>query len=189
MAVPTRRSPLLPLLGFVGAVGTVAACESGAVVMPEEYTMALGRLAERAATWQPSEREQVTIRLDLDTVVEPEKPVPITITVHNGSGRPISIGFGRQDAFQVLVARRTGRADTAAVWSPGPTTNMSPEIVTDPLRPGQDTVFQVTWPAQDDFGHYVPPGKYRVRAYVAAQLLQTNRIWTDWRQIEVRRGK
>jgi len=183
MAVLTRRLPLLSLLPVAAAV---AACDVDVTLRPEEDTMALGRQAQNATTWAPTEQEQVTIRLEMDSVVEYKQQVPIRITVHNGSGQPLSIGFGRQDAFQVLIAHAEGRADTAAIWSPGPTRNVSSEIVTDPLRPGQDTVFQVIWPTQDDFGHFAPPGRYRVRAYVAAQLLRANRIWTEWQGVRVR---
>ena len=183
---PAPLSAARRLIPLAGVALLAAACEADGTLRPEEDTITLGRQAERATTWAPSEGEQVTLRLDMDSVIEHKKPVPITITVRNGTGRPISIGFGRQDAFQVLVARGTGRADTAAIWSPGPTRNMSPEIITDPLRPGRDTVFQIIWPVQDDFGHFAPPGRYRVRAYVAAKLLRTNQIWTAWRHVEVR---
>jgi hypothetical protein len=190
---PSRRLTRTRRAAIVGAVGAsllAAACEDDGMMRPADDTIALGRLAEQARAWTPTEREQVTITLDMDSVIEHERPTPIRITVHNGSGRPISIGFGRQDAFQVLVARLGGRADTAAIWSPGATGSLARDaVITDPLPPGRDTVFQITWPAQDDAGRFAPPGRYRVRGYVAAELLRTNRIWTPWKQIEIRAPK
>ena len=137
-------------------------------------------------TWVPSAEEPVTLTLETPASARSGGLVPVRVHLHNGTQRPIGIGYGQTQGFDVLVAQVGTRADSGAVWSPikMPTTSRD-ATVTDPLPAGRDTTFEVTWPGTDDFGHSVPPGKYRIRAVVSAGLLKTRQIWTRWQPIQI----
>jgi hypothetical protein len=112
--------------------------------------------------------------------------VSIRVKVHNGSDRPVGVGFAQQNGFDVLVARASGPADSAAVWSlPKYVSTTRDAVVTDPVAAGRDTVFSVIWPGVDDGGRKVPPGAYRIRATVPAELVSRRQLWTDWVPITI----
>jgi hypothetical protein len=114
--------------------------------------------------------------------------VPIRVRVHNGSDHPIGVGFGQRRGFDVIIARAIGRADSAAVWSlPKFFSPVRDATVTDPVPAGRDTVFSVIWPGVDDAGQKVPPGAYRVRATISAQLVSTRQLWSEWVPITVQK--
>ena len=168
------------------AAALPAACDAGAGFYTNDQTANLARRAARAETWQASEREPVTLTLDLPGTVKQGATAPLRVRIHNGTPRPLAIGFGRSQGFDVLVAQIGVPADSGAIWSPLKVGSTSRDAtVTDPLRPGRDTTFEVLWPTSDDLGHPVPPGRYRVRAMVAAELLRTRQIWSEWKPIEV----
>jgi hypothetical protein len=164
----------------------VAACGGESAVYTNEETNQLAAGAARAKTWTPSDREPVTLALEMPTAVAQGGVLPIRIRIHNGTTRPLAIGFGRTQGFDVIVAQTGVRADSGAVWSPLKLYSTSRDAtLTDPLPAGRDTTFDIQWPTTDDLGHTVRPGRYRVRAMVAAELLQTRQIWTAWQPIDV----
>jgi hypothetical protein len=165
----------------------LAACDGGGVVAANDETMALAQRAARAKAWVATDSEPVSVSIEAPATARPGAMVPIRVRVHNGTTRPLTIGLGERQAFDVLVAQTGTRADSGAVWSPMKLMSTGRDAVTmNPLPAGRDTTFDTTWPGTDDAGHSVPPGRYRMRAVVAAELLKTRQIWTDWRPIDVR---
>ena len=125
--------------------------------------------------------------LEVPPSVRRGENVPIRVVIHNGSRTPLSIGFGQRAGFNILVAHATGRADSSAVWSvPRYMFPSRDATVTDALAPGRDTVITTTWPGVDDASQLVPPGSYRVRATVSAELVSTRQLWSEWAPITVR---
>jgi hypothetical protein len=179
------RAPAVGLALLAATVAATTACETDGFYTNIE-TMSLATQAARAETWESSEQEPVMLTMDVPASVKQGTVAPIRVRVHNGTPRPLAIGFGRSQGFDVLVAQIGVRADSGAIWSPLKMKSTSRDAtVTDPLRPGRDTTFEVQWPTTDDLGHSVPPGRYRVRAMVSAELLRTRQIWSDWKPIEV----
>jgi hypothetical protein len=183
--LPGSPRRLAALLALAGATGLAAACDDGNISI-DENTMSLGGEAEQASTWTPTAREPITLELIAPRTVARGAEVPIRVNVHNGSDRPIGVGFGLRRGFNVLVTREKGRADSSAVWSlPIFGGTARDPTVTDPLLPGRDTAFSVVWPGVDDAGRMVPPGAYRIRATVSAALVSTRQLWTDWTPVTV----
>jgi hypothetical protein len=173
-------------LALAGALSASAGACGDAGILVEEGTVKLGTEAERAQTWEATAQEPITIELTAPATVKRGAEVPIRVKVHNGSTRALSVGFGRQRVFDVLVSRAQGRADSSAVWSlPTFYSTVRDVTVTDPVPPGRDTVFAVTWPGVDDAGRTVPPGASRIRATVSAELVSTRQLWTPWVPITV----
>jgi hypothetical protein len=173
---------------LVGAVTVLAACGDQEPAALDD-SRDLGARSDSAATWQPTEGFPVTITLDAPAQVRGGEPTPVRLRVHNGSIRPISIGFrtGREESYEVLIAKDGGVARDSVVWS---SVAMQADAsttttLTDPVRPGRDTVLTTTWPGTDDTGFALPPGRYRVRASVAAELFDKRRLWTDWQPLAV----
>ena len=181
------RSPLpLLTLGAVVALATAAACGDTGGINVDEGTVSLGRQADKATTWKPTEKEPISIELAVPSRVPAGAEVPIRVKVHNGSDHPIGVGFSQQHGFDILVARPSGPADSGAVWSlPRYVTTTRDATVTDPVAPGRDTVFSVIWPGVDGGGRKVPPGDYRIRATVPAELVSRRQLWTDWVPITI----
>jgi hypothetical protein len=176
----------LALLGAVPAAAVAAGCGERGIVI-EKHTMDFGGKAQAARTWVPSPDEPITLKLEAPPSVRRGEEVPIRVIVRNGSQRPVAVGFGQTTGFNVLVARAAGRADSAAVWSlPVYFTATRGATVTDPLQPGRDTVFTATWPGIDDRAQFVPPGSYRIRATVSAELVSTKQLWSEWTPITVK---
>jgi len=168
------------------SVAVAASCNGPVTIVVSDQTQALATDAVRARPWQPTEQEPVTLPVDMPHVMSYGQPVPIRVTLHNGTTHPMAIGFGRMQGFDVLVAMVGTRADSGAVWSPLKDASLSGDAtITDPLAAGRDTTFEVMWPGTDDGGHLVPRGHYRLRAVVSAALLKTRRIWTPWMPIDV----
>ncbi|MBV9878853.1 MAG: hypothetical protein JO180_00070 [Gemmatirosa sp.] len=190
MPRPTAFRPLL-LSGIALAVAGAAACDVQAPIIASNETFALGLKSAYARAWKPTATEPVTLEMTMAPTVKRGGRLPIRVRLHNGSTRPIAIGFGQRHGFDLIVAMPDVRADSGAVWSPykggdvGSVANDNDVTITDPLRPGADTTFEVVWPVQDDDGRDVPAGRYRVRATVAAELLSTRQIWTSWVPVEV----
>jgi hypothetical protein len=179
-----RRILSLAAMATTAALG--AAC-GDASMLPSAETMALATRAMRARTWEPTPDEALTLQLEVPPSVKRGDVVPIRVHLHNGTPRPVAVGFGATQGFDVLVARVGQRADSGSVWSPLKMPSTASDVtITDPLQPGRDTTFEVRWPVTDDQGHSVPVGRYRVRAFVAAALLHTREIWTPWTPLEVR---
>jgi hypothetical protein len=179
---PLRRRRAIAL----GALTAAAACGDVGVT-PGDYTIALATESLQATTWVPTAAEPVSVELVMPRSIVGHEPVSMQVHIHNGSAHPLSIGMAQREPFQILIAQRGVRADSGAVWSPGSVFQVSRgAVITDPLPAGRDTVFEMKWPVQDDAGRFVPPGHYRVRAYVSANLLAAQRIWTDWIPLEVR---
>ena len=173
--------------GVLLALATVAACGEPGILV-DEATVKLGSDAEKATAWKPTPAEPITIELLTAGTVQVGAEVPIRVRVHNGSDHPIAVGFGQRRGFDVLISRSQGRADSSAVWSlPKYYSPVRDATVTDPVRPGRDTVFSVIWPGVDDAGQKVPPGVYRIRATISAQLVSTRQLWTEWAPIVVQK--
>jgi hypothetical protein len=176
----------LAVVALLFVAAAAAACDDPGILI-DQSTLELGTLAENAPTWQPTPQEPIRVSIEVPSTVRRGADVPVRVTVHNGSQHPIAVGFGQRRGFNVLVARAAGRADSAAVWalprmfSPG-----RDVTVTDPLQPGRDTVFAVVWPGVDDAAQLVPPGSYRIRATVSAELVSTKQLWTEWAPITVK---
>lgn len=185
-ASTVTRPVRVALLALAAAAG--AGCEGTQVgTVMSETTFTLGKDAEQATTWTPTPEEPITIEMAAPTTTQPGVDVPIRVTVHNGSKRGLSIGFGQRRGLDLIIAHAEGPADSSAVWSLPKYFLASREVtVTDPLAPGRDTVFSVVWPGVDDSGQKVPPGAYRIRATVPAELVSTRRLWTPWVPITVR---
>jgi hypothetical protein len=167
-------------------VPLVVACSGEVVIQPSDASRQLATQAEGAKTWEPTEREPVTLRVDVPSVARHGEPVPIRVTLHNGTTRPVAIGFGKTQGFDVVVARAGMPADSGVVWSPMRMSEFSGDVtITDPLRAGRDTTFGETWPGTDDAGHIVPRGRYQLRAMVTAGLLDIRQMWTPWVPIQV----
>ncbi|AHG88055.1 hypothetical protein J421_0518 [Gemmatirosa kalamazoonensis] len=180
-------SPLSVRVAAVGALMALATACGDVAPMQNDDTFALGTAAAKQKPWVPTPEEPVTVTMDVPGTVAYGKPMPIRITLHNGTTRPIAVGLGQVQAYDVLVAQIGMRPDSGGVWSPPRMQQMSLEAtLTDPLPAGRDTTFQVTWPGTDDTGRFVRRGRYRVRARVMAQLLRTKQLWTPWVPIEVR---
>ena len=179
---PPRR---LPRLAALGAVALLAGCEEPGILV-DQATVDLGAEAERATTWAPTAEDPIRLELEVPATARAGDEVPIRVHVRNGSTRPMGLGFGERRGFDVILSRAAGRADSAAVWSPPRFyTAMRDVTVTDPLPPGRDTVFTVIWPVVDDAGQKVPPGDYRIRATVAAELVSRRQLWSEWKAIRV----
>ena len=178
-------------IAAIGIAATLAALTTacGDVgILVDEATVNLGTDAEKAQTWQPTAQEPLTIELTAPATVRVGAEVPIRVKVHNGSDRPVGVGFGQRRAFDVLVSRAQGRADSSAVWSlPKLYSPVRDVTVTDPVAPGRDTAFAIVWPGVDDAGQKVPPGAYRIRATVSAQLVSRQQLWTAWVPITVQK--
>jgi hypothetical protein len=184
-AEPARRAHALRRGAALLALAATAACGEAGILV-DEATVKLGADAEKATAWKPTTEEPISIELLTPATIRPGDEVPIRVKVHNGSGRPIGVGFGQRRGFDVIVARATGRADSSAVWSlPKFFSPSRDATVTDPVAAGRDTVFSVIWPGVDDAGQKVPPGSYRVRATVSAALVSTRQLWTEWVPITV----
>jgi hypothetical protein len=176
--VATRRSAVL--LTLTASVAGGAACDEGGI-RAGEGTILLGAEAETTAAWTPTPESPITIALRIPATVRQGAEVPIEVRVHNGGKNPVSVGFGQRRAFDVLVTRARGPADSAAVWSlPKFYTPVRDVNTTEAVPPGRDTVFAVVWPGVDDAGRHVPPGDYRIRATVSAALVSTRQLWTEW---------
>jgi hypothetical protein len=175
------------VLAAVVVVAPLAvACSGEVVIQPSDATRLLAAQAGRAKTWEATEREPVTLRVDMPSAARHGEPVPIRVTLHNGTTRPVAIGFGKTQGFDVVVTRAGMPADSGAVWSPMRMSEFSGDVtITDPLRAGRDTTFGETWPGTDDAGHIVPRGRYQLRAMVTAGLLDIRQMWTPWVRIEV----
>ena len=176
----------LPRVALIALAATLAAACGDTGILVDETTVNLGTDAEKAQTWQPTAQEPITIELTVPATVRQGAEVPIRVKVHNGSNRAVGVGFGQRRAFDVLVSRAEGRADSSAVWSlPKFYSPVRDVTVTDPVPPGRDTVFSVVWPGVDDAGQKVPPGAYRIRATVSAELVSRQQLWTPWVPITV----
>jgi hypothetical protein len=174
------------VLAAVVVVPTVVACSGDVTIAPSDETRSLAAAAESAKTWAPSEAEPVTLHLDVPSTVRRGARVPIRVTLHNGSTRPVAIGFDKTQGFDVIVARMGMPADSGPVWSRMKLEQFGTDVtITDPLRAGRDTTFTAIWPGTDDLGHIVPTGHYRLRATVQASLLETRQMWTPWVPVEV----
>lgn len=186
-ALPARlRLTTCAAILAAGTAAALAACDGEATIQPNEETLRLAETAARAKTWTPDSLEPVTLDLEMPSSVARGGVLRMRIRLHNGTSRPIAIGLGRGQGFDVLVAQTRVRADSGAVWSPLKLYSTSGDVtITDPLPPGRDTTFEVPWPTSDDLGHSVPPGRYRVRATVDAELLKTRKIWTAWTPVVV----
>jgi hypothetical protein len=170
---------LLALAGAIAACGEVG-------ITPGPATISLGAQAESATVWTPTAAEPITLEVEVPDSVRSGAEVPITVRLRNGSGRPLRLGVTARRGFDVLVAQEGGRADSGAVWSPMTFYSAARDAtVTDPLPAERDTAVTMLWPTVDDAGRRVPPGTYRVRATVIAELLSTRQLWTDWARVRV----
>lgn len=181
-----RRSRLaVPLLLATACGGDLSLDE----LQRFQATEQMGRQADTAKTWQPTANDPVTLTLTVPKRVARGTPVPVRVLLHNGSARPVSIGLGQNEDMELLVARVDRPARQGAVYGPAQLQEQQQRgaatVITDPIRPGRDSTFQVLWPQTDDLGHRVPPGSYRVRAVLNAELLGSRRLWTDWATVVV----
>lgn len=182
-----RRASVLTL--------TLAACLAvacGAQLSLDELqryqsTGELGGEADTAVTWRPTPRDPVTLALTVPARVARGAPIPIRVLLHNGGARPVSVGLGQNQDVEVVVARVDRPARQGSVFGPSPLFQQRGRtaVITDPIRAGRDSVFEVVWPQTDDVGHRVPAGPYRLRAVINAELLGTRRLWTDWATVVV----
>lgn len=153
-----------------------------------QSTSLLGGEADTAPTWSPTTRDPVTISISVPTQAAPRgTPIPIRVRLHNGGTRPVSVGLGQNEDVEVVVARVDKPARQGSLFGPPPPPQQyrRAAVVTDPIRAGRDSVFEVLWPQTDDVGHRVPAGQYRLRAVVNAELLSSRRLWTDWATVVV----
>lgn len=154
-----------------------------------QATEEMGRQADTATTWHPTADDPVMLTLAVPARAARGTPVPVRVQLHNGSGRPVSIGLGQNEDVELLVARVDRPARQGALFGPAQLQMREQRgratVVTDPIRSGRDSTFEVLWPQTDDLGHRVPPGPYRVRAVVNAQLVSSRRLWTDWATVVV----
>lgn len=184
----TRRPrPALPLL-----LAAVTACGhdlSLDEMQRLQSTEDLGRQADTATVWRSTADDPVTLTLSVPARTARGTPVPVRVLLHNGGTRPVSIGLGQNEDMEVVVSRVDRPAQQGAVFGPtqlpGRVQRARATVVTDPIRPGRDSTFEILWPQTDDLGHRVPPGPYRLRAVVNAQLVGTRRLWTDWATVVV----
>jgi hypothetical protein len=173
-------------LGALAALATAAACGEVEGINVFQATLDLGKKSEQAAPWKPTDQEPISIELTAPAAVPAGAEVPIRVKVHNGSDRSVGVGFAQHHGFDILVARFGGPADSSAVWSlPKYVSTTRDATVTDPVAPGRDTVFSVVWPGVDDGGRKVPPGTYRIRATVPAELVSRRQLWTEWVPITI----
>lgn len=190
MPSPSRRSLVRAALLAGACFAAVGACAELNGVAVEADTITLGGRADSAEAWVPTKDEPVSVALEMGPVATPNKTHPIRVRIHNGSDKPLAIGYGRSQGYTLLVALAKGTAREGAVWSPGQGGSLSTDAtITDPLRAGRDTAFVVNWQVTDDGGHGLAPGRYRARALVFARLLRTQQVWTAWVPFEVRAAK
>lgn len=200
MPSPIPSAPIAPALRARGAslLLLAAACALAACAEPQltldqlqryQDTEALGGQADTAGAWRPTSADPVTITLSVPAQVPRGVPVPVQVLLHNGSVRPVSVGLGQREDMEVVISRIDKPARQGAVFGPMQLRNQQRRaratVVTDPILPGRDSTFQVLWPQTDDLGHRVPPGRYKVRAVVNAQLLARQRMWTNWATVTV----
>lgn len=185
MRHPSRAARPFGLVASATAILAAIACGTPTLAANEETTtLAVNSL--RMKPWVPTAEEPVTLSLEMPSTAKRGAMVPVKVHLHNGTDRPIGIGFGMNQGFDVIVAQSGTRPDSGAVWSPMKMPSTARDAtVTDPLQPGRDTTFVATWPGTDDFGHTVPAGKYHIRAMVSAGLLRTRQIWTRWQPIQI----
>ena len=179
------RALLATIVAATVATTSLAACGETGILVDQE-TVDLGTESEKATTWVPTAQEPIRVELEVPATVRHGDEVQVRVRVHNGSDRPMGIGFAQRRGFDLLLARAEGRADSSAVWSPPRYFSATRDLtVTDPVPPGRDTVFTVIWPVVDDAGQKVPPGDYRIRATVAAELVSRRQLWSEWTPIRV----
>jgi hypothetical protein len=178
----------------LGALSVVvaAACTERQRALDElqrvQHTEELGREADTAGVWRPTARDPLTLKLSVPARAPRGALVPVRVLLHNGSRRPVAVGLGQFEDVEVLVSRVDKPAGEGAVYGPMQLQGQRPSrgsVMTDAIPPGRDSAFQVLWPQTDDMGHQVPPGPYRVRAVVNAQLVGRQRMWTDWAVVTV----
>lgn len=175
-------------LALVGAVAVACGRQLSLDELQRyQSTGLLGGEADTAATWSPTERDPVTVSISVPAQAVRGTPVPIRVRLHNGGARPVSVGLGQNEDVEVVVARVDKPARQGSVFGPPPTPQQHTRaaVVTDPIRAGRDSVFEVLWPQTDDVGHRVPAGRYRMRAVINAELLNSRRLWTDWATVVV----
>ena len=100
-------------------VPAAASCNGPVTIVVSDQTQALATDAVRARPWQPTEQEPVTLTVDMPHVMSYGQPVPIRVTLHNGTTHPMAIGFGRMQGFDVLVAKvleRIANRDERPRW-------------------------------------------------------------------------
>src|SRR5689334_17595278 len=114
----SSASPRTAVLAAVIVVPIAAACSGEGVIAPSDATRLLAAAAEQAKTWQPTERVPVTLRVEGPAVVRNGAVVPVRVTLHNETERPLAIGFERTQGFDVVVTRAVVPADSGPVWSP-----------------------------------------------------------------------
>lgn len=176
----------LEALAAAAVLPLVVACSGEVVIQPNDETRLLATQAGRAQTWEPTEQDPVTLHADVPSTVRHGDPVPIRITLRNGTARPVAIGFRKEQGFDVVVTRAGVSVESGAVWSPMRLSEVSGDVtITDPLRAGRDTTLSATWPGADDAGHIVPRGRYQIRAVVTAGLRDRRQMWTPWMPVEV----
>jgi hypothetical protein len=174
-------------------VAAVAAgCLGDAPIVTSDRTRRLAGEAESAPAWDapadsgagPSAaREPITVRFEVPSRVARNQPLAMRLTLHNAGKVPVALGLRSGGSVRVIIAMTDTRADSGAVWSlEGESGNVTGST---PLAPGADTTFTFAWTGQDDMGRAVPPGRYRVRARVAAQYLRAGELWTAWAPFEV----
>ena len=176
-----RARPVAVLLLVAACGGDLSLDELQRVQTTEE----LGRQADTAATWHPTAEDPVTLTLTVPGRAARGVPVPVRVRLQNGSTRSVSVGLGRNEDVELLVSRVDRSAQQGAVFGPAQLQRGRATVGSDPIRPGRDSTFEVLWPQTDDIGHRVPPGSYRVRAVLNAQLLNRRRLWTDWATVVV----
>jgi hypothetical protein len=88
----------------------------------------------------------------------------ITMIVTNTSDKLLPFRFGSSQTYDVVIADGSGKEVWR--WSNG---NFFTQVVrSDSIRGGAKWRFDVTWDRKDNNGNRVPPGEYRITAFLTS---------------------
>jgi hypothetical protein len=92
------------------------------------------------------------------------RPVRMTFSVVNTSGKPVTYNFSTGQRFDVTATNAAG----TAVWNWAASKRFSQNLASLSLPPGKSLVYRAVWNGRDLSGHPVPPGVYTLSAHLTS---------------------
>ena len=92
------------------------------------------------------------------------RPVRLTFTVVNTSGKAVTYNFSTGQRFDVTATNAAG----TAVWDWAAPKRFSQNLASLSLPPGKSFVYRAVWNGRDSSGRPVPPGAYTLSAHLTS---------------------
>ena len=92
------------------------------------------------------------------------RPVRLTFTVINTSGKAVTYNFSTGQRFDVTATNAAG----TAVWDWAAPKRFSQNLASLSLPPGKSFVYRAVWNGRDLSGRPVPPGVYTLTAHLTS---------------------